>query len=364
MNPNEVEVVIRWVDEAEIDKMWSFVGKKKEQPVRIVRLFDKAAIARYGRQFNTKAVAENRPDGNLVISYRYRDGQFNDGTSYRLRYFQPCLYTEQSTPTIEPAKLGPIALRVAPALYGWGLLSAVAEQDLHRVADLDDRNGDGISGRISWVWDITQQRYSPGRLDWKAEQPTLRQQIAAALRHDMGITTALFPDEHCQSSPGDCPPELNDSRLMQLETYLRYLSVPNRRHRDNPKVRHGEQLFSQLGCASCHVPVLITQAHADPALSQQTIWPYTDLLLHDMGLGLADPTAKTDQVAREWRTSPLWGLGLMEQLSEHRFLHDGRARNLMEAILWHGGEAEAAKSRTLALSRAERVALLAFLRSL
>lgn len=335
------------------------------EPVRIARLLDPASRSRHGTQLNMDALPGATPKGRLQLHYSFRDGRFDDGTRYRLSYPKPSVLLTSPEATGGPVELGPVGLRIAPALFGWGLLGTVSDQDLIRIADPQDRTGNGISGRVSWVWDIAENRLAIGRFGWKAEQPNLRQQIAAALRNDMGITTSLFPDESCERDPSGCLAELDDALLEELVTYLRYVGVPDRRRRDNPEVRRGEVLFGHIGCSDCHIPVLITASHEDAVLSEQIIWPYTDLLLHDMGSALADSNADVSPNAREWRTAPLWGIGLLERYVPGRpFLHDGRARSLLEAVLWHGGEAESAKQRVLAMDRGDRAALIAFLRSL
>jgi CxxC motif-containing protein (DUF1111 family) len=212
-----------------------------------------------------------------------------------------------------------------------------------------------------------------GRFGWKASVPTVEQQNAGAFAGDIGITNTLFPDEPCTPSQVECrakpnggEPELDDLKLDRVTFYTRTLAVPARRHVGNAEVREGEELFRSLGCSSCHLPTLETGPVDDvPALSRQTIHPYTDLLVHDMGEGLADGRPDQDATGREWRTPPLWGIGLQSTVSGHtRFLHDGRARNLQEAILWHGGEGKAARDAYAELDRGQREALLAYLRSL
>ena len=335
------------------------------KPVRIARLLDPVARIRYGAQLNTDALAGATPQGHLDVRFGFRDGRFNDGTPYRLRYPRSRTLTGRAGAADLATEVDSVGLRVAPTLFGWGLLQAVADEVLIRVSDPQDRTGNGISGRVIRVWDIAKRRDVIGRFGWKAEQPTLRQQIAAALHNDMGITTRLFPGECGEEASAGCGPELDDAQLDRLVEFLRYAGVPDRRRRNDPQVRHGEILFGRAGCTDCHLPVLITRPHRDPVFSEQIIWPYTDLLLHDMGPDLADPRAGSGENAREWRTPPLWGVGLVaEHLPGRRFLHDGRARSLLEAVLWHGGEAEKAKDRVLTLNRSERAALLAFLRSL
>jgi CxxC motif-containing protein (DUF1111 family) len=337
-------------------------GARRARPLPVVRLLHPADLARSGAQINTDAVAHVSPQGRLVLRWEEQAGRFADGTPYQLR--RPRAEVLPAAGTDGP--IGPVALRMPPALFGWGLLEAVPEGFLRNLADPQDANGNGISGRLHRVLDLAEQRFAVGRFGWKAEQPTLRQQTAAALFNDMGITTTLFPGSDCAASRTPCVPELDDERLDLLVHAQRYLGVPDRRGPADPVTVQGRRVFEQLGCAFCHLQVMITDLDDDPDFADQVVWPYTDLLLHDMGEGLSDPPlGPDDALAREWRTAPLWGIGLMaERFPNRGFLHDGRARDLMEAILWHGGEAAAARDRTLALDAQARMALLAFLESL
>lgn len=263
-----------------------------------------------------------------------------------------------------------LSARAAPPLIGLGLLEAIPVATLKDLADPDDENQDGISGRIHWVQQDGKRQ--AGRFGWKAGQPTLRAQNAAALRFDMGLTTTLFPKEDCGSQQTEClsnqsaTAELTDDQLDTLTFYVALLAVPGRRDLQDPQVQRGKALFSTLKCSGCHIPTLKTGASAHAiGLEEQVIHPYTDLLLHDMGDGLADQRAEGDANGREWRTPPLWGIGLTKTVNGHtRFLHDGRARSLEEAILWHGGEAQPSQEHYLQLSSEARAALLAFLNSL
>jgi CxxC motif-containing protein (DUF1111 family) len=241
------------------------------------------------------------------------------------------------------------------------------------LADPDDRDGDGISGRPNEVWDSTANKKTLGRFGWKANQPNLRQQNAGAAVGDIGIATSLAIGENCTTAQTDCAnainggaPEMSDEFLEKLTLYTMTIAVPAQRNANDPTVKHGEELFRTMGCASCHVPTLQTESvEKFPELSNQTFHPFTDLPLHDMGEGLADNRPDFEAAGREWRTPPLWGLGLIPIVNKHDLLlHDGRARGIAEAILWHGGEAE--KSREVFRSAAgpEREALIAFLNSL
>jgi CxxC motif-containing protein (DUF1111 family) len=268
--------------------------------------------------------------------------------------------------------------RVAPPMIGVGLLEAVSEADILAWADPDDANGDGISGRPNRVWNDVRQQPQLGRFGWKAGEPTIAQQSAHAFAGDVGISSPLARDPwgDCTEREADCRGaphgvdadnefEVTPEMFELLVFYSRNLAVPARRKVGDRQVLEGKRLFYQSGCAACHRPKYVTRR--DPAMpeqSHQLIWPYTDMLLHDMGEGLADGRPEGLASGSEWRTAPLWGIGLTQTVSGHtNLLHDGRARNALEAILWHGGEAEAARQRVVAMSKAEREALLAFLES-
>ena len=222
--------------------------------------------------------------------------------------------------------------------------------------------------------DVEQQTKSLGRLGWKANQPNLKQQIAGAFNGDLGLTTSLFPNASCSTEQTQCQkettlgeqPEVSDEFLDKVTTYVSLLAVPARRNLEGEKEQLGEKLFYEAKCTACHVPRQVTgnsSPHAE--FNNQVIHPYTDLLLHDMGEDLADNRPDFEANGQEWRTPPLWGIGLVKNVNKHTFfLHDGRARNLTEAILWHGGEAQTAKEFVQNLSQGEREALIAFLNSL
>ena len=324
----------------------------------------------YGDQLNHRAILGVPPEGRARVSYAEQPGAFADGAPYAL-----------ARPSYELVELafGPLAPgamtspRVAPFMIGLGLLEAVDDATLLALADEDDADGDGISGRPNRVWDPVTGTERLGRFGWKANQPSLVVQNAAAFLGDIGITTPVFPDENCPPAQEACAaaitggtPELEPDKLDKVTYYTRLLAVPARRDVRDPDVLRGKRVFHDAGCAACHTPVLVTgELPGLPEVSHQTIRPYTDLLLHDMGEALAD--GRPDHLAsgREWRTPPLWGIGLVAVVNRHtRFLHDGRARDLMEAVLWHGGEAEAARERVRALDASDRAALLRFLESL
>lgn len=324
----------------------------------------------YGGQLQDMAIPGHAPEGRIRLEWQTHRITLADGSEVELR--QPKLQLRE-------LGYGPLhpqtqfSLRIAPPMIGLGLLEAIADADLLALADPDDSNGDGISGRANQVWDDARGQSVIGRFGWKAGQPTLNQQNAHAFAGDMGLTTSLLPADDCTAAQAACQqmpnggsPEVSDNILASVLFYSRNLAVPQRRQVDAPQVLKGKALFHQAGCASCHTPKFITRADAaEPELASQTIRPYSDLLLHDMGPGLADQRPEFLASGQEWRTPPLWGIGLTQQVSGHtQFLHDGRARNLLEAIFWHGGEAQAARDAVSHFSRDEREALLAFLNSL
>lgn len=324
----------------------------------------------YGGQLQDVAIPGVAPEGKLRVSYRSEVVTLKDGTRVELQ--QPQLEIGQ----LGYGALHPdtrFSLRVAPPMIGLGLLEAIPEAAILANADPDDADGDGISGRANRVWDHASQSARLGRFGWKAGQPSLNQQNADAFFNDMGLSTSLLAGSSCTAAQTDCRsaphggvPEVSDNILAQVLFYTRNLGVPARRGVDDPQVLKGKGLFHQAGCQGCHTPSFTTASDAaEPELAGQTIRPYSDLLLHDMGDGLADNRDEFLASGREWRTPPLWGIGLTETVNGHtRFLHDGRARNLLEAILWHGGEAEAARQKVMAFDAEQRAALLAFLNSL
>ena len=283
------------------------------------------AHPRFGRQLQDQAVVGARPEGRLRLRYETRAGAFADGAPFALRV---PFYRVEGAGWEEPWPLSP---RVPPAVFGLGLLEAVAEEE---IVGQGDR-----TGRVSRVGGMV------GRFGWRAERARLRDQVAAAAREDIGL---------------DSPGEIGEAEIAALAAYLRGLGVPARRAVHAPEVRRGEAAFAAAGCAACHRPALrIGPAPLVAAWAGRVVRPYTDLRLHDMGPGLADPGGS------EWRTPPLWGLGLLETVNGHDFLlHDGRARGPLEAILWHGGEAAPAREAVLALKAPRRADLLAFLASL
>lgn len=323
----------------------------------------------YGGQLQDRAVIGVPPEGRAAAVWREIRGEYADGEPYSL------IKPEYALSELAFGAIGAdtmISPRIAPAMIGMGLLEAVPEEDTLALADPDDADGDGISGRANMVWDIRRGALALGRFGWKAGVPTVEQQAAAAFHGDIGITSPMFPRENCPPAQTACQaarsggePELPQDRLDKITFYNRTLAVPAMRDTDDPQVRLGAEMFLRAGCQACHTPIRATGDIGIPALSGQTILPYTDLLLHDMGEGLADGRPEFLADGREWRTPPLWGIGLVDAVNRHtRFLHDGRARSLAEAILWHGGEGSAARDMFIGFSREEREALLRFLEAL
>ncbi|MDD1137963.1 c-type cytochrome [Pseudomonas sp. TNT2022 ID233] len=328
----------------------------------------------YGGQFQDMAVPGVAPEGKVRVDYTPVPVRFKDGTEVELR--KPVLQITQ-------LGYGPMhpdtrfSARVAPPMIGLGLLEAIPEEAILANAAAQAKEKNGINGRPNRVWDDEQQKTVMGRFGWKAGQPNLNQQNVHAFSGDMGLTTSLRPFDDCtdaqtackQAPNGNGPdgePEVSDNILRLVLFYSRNLAVPARRGVNDAQVLAGKNLFFQAGCQSCHTPKYTTAANAaEPELANQVIRPYSDLLLHDMGEGLADNRTEFQASGRDWRTPPLWGIGLTQAVSGHtQFLHDGRARNLLEAVLWHGGEAKAAQQQVLSFNAEQRAALLAFLNSL
>jgi CxxC motif-containing protein (DUF1111 family) len=324
----------------------------------------------YGGQFNNQAVLGIAAEGNVAIHYEEIKGNYPDGTPYSLRKPTYSFYNLGYGPLSAETMISP---RTAPFMIGLGLLEAISEETLESFADPLDIDKDGISGKINYVHDVVSGSKQIGRFGWKANQPNLKQQVAGAFNGDIGMTTSLFNNQNCAEGQIDCQnvpnggdPELSDIKLEEVTFYSSMIAVPGRRDWENEEVLQGKALFMEAKCNACHIPRIETGKHAtNSALSFQTIFPYTDLLLHDMGEELADNRPDYDANGNEWRTPPLWGTGLIETVNNHtNLLHDGRARNFEEAILWHGGEAENSKSTFMQMNKNERAILIKFLNSL
>lgn len=327
----------------------------------------------YGKQLNDRAINGVPAEGMAKIMYEEISGTYADGAPYTLRKPNYKFINMAFGDIDESVMFSP---RTAPAVHGMGLLEAIPDKTLLALADPDDKNNDGISGRVNMVWDAVAQKESIGRFGWKANVASLREQDAGAALGDMGITTSLFPDENCPAAQTKCAaapngkgendaPEMSDKQLEKMTFYVSTLAVPARRNIDLESVQRGAALFEKANCTACHIPQMQTGAHPIAVLANQNIQPFTDLLLHDMGEALADHRPDFEATGREWRTPPLWGIGLVKVVNKHtNFMHDGRARNLEEAILWHGGEAESSRNQFKAMPAKDRDALLEFLESL
>ena len=322
----------------------------------------------YGGQLQDQSILDANIEGGFKVNYETTTVAYADGTTRNLRVPSYELVDLSYGPIDSAVEISP---RVANQMIGLGLLEAIPESTLLSLADEDDVDGNGISGKPNYVWDIESQSTKIGRFGWKANQPNLRQQVAGAFSGDMGITSSLFPDENCPTGV-NCDdfanggsPEIIDENLDKVALYSSTLAVPGRRDVDDQNILQGKALFNAIECVACHVPKLETGSHPIPALANQTIRPYTDLLLHDMGAGLADNSNDFNATGTEWRTPPLWGIGLIETVNGHsNLLHDGRARNIEEAILWHGGEALNSKNAFMNLNSNDREKILNFIKSL
>lgn len=320
------------------------------------------------------AELEAPAEAKVRIRWRSEVFAYPDGSEVTLRIPEPLIENLAYGPLGEDALL---SLRLAPVIHGAGLLGLIPEAAIDALADPEDRNGDGISGRKNTVWSRDAQRTVSGRFGWKAGQPDLRHTVAAAFANDLGISTPLFPAGPCTSAQTRCLAmasgadepsgvELPGHLLDLVTDFTTNLAVPAARPLGAEQHAAGVALFDASGCAACHQPQFKTAASpTSPHLGGETIWPYSDLLLHDMGEGLADGRAEFGASGREWRTAPLWGAGIAQRVNgAQHFLHDGRAASIEEAVLWHGGEAEIARDRFVRLPRVQRALLLSFVASL
>jgi CxxC motif-containing protein (DUF1111 family) len=331
----------------------------------------------YGSQLQEFAVGGIAAEGRLQVNYSTRIVMLSGGEKVELREPRYQI-SDPGYGALHPQLM--LSPRLAPAMIGLGLLEQIPDATILAMADPDDRDGDGISGRPNRVWDANSQQMRIGRFGWKAGSFSLKQQNSAAFNTDIGISTPDHPN-----ATGDC--SLNQPRCAQLPDgnskhhdgleasqgmtaallfYTRHIAVPARRKINSTEVLAGREQFYKAGCNRCHTPSQHTAVDDGfPLLSNQQIWPYTDLLLHDMGEALADNRPEFVANGREWRTPPLWGIGLTQQVSgSTHYLHDGRARTLLEAVLWHGGEAEKAKQHVIVMPPQDRHNLLKFLESL
>jgi CxxC motif-containing protein (DUF1111 family) len=314
----------------------------------------------YGAQLSLHAIAPVKPEGTPVVSYKAATFTYPDGTTATLH-----------TPvySVENLGYGPLhkettlSARIAPSLIGLGHLTAIPAADILAREDPADKDHDGISGKAQWVYSPETNQKELGRFTWKGSAATPKQQAAAAFHHDMGLSNPIYPQPNCTAAQRECNEraalsahelDVPQERLDAVAAYITNLKIPLPKKID----AKGKQLFETVGCAACHVPQHVTDQGV-------VIRPYTDLLLHDMGEGLADGRSEFLAGGREWRTAPLWGIGLKKQTAgAAHYLHDGRARTIEAAILWHGGEAQQARNAFAALPKAARQSLLHFLESL
>lgn len=323
----------------------------------------------YGGQLQDNAILGQTIKGQYVITYQTITETFEDGTVVEL---QKPIYHINNLGYGALAENLKISPRIANQMVGLGLLEAVPESALLAFADVSDNNQDGISGKANYVFDVTSNSQKIGRFGWKANQPSIRQQVAAAFSGDIGITSSLFPIENCppgidcNAIPNGGSPEITDISLDRVVLYSSSLAVPARRNFSDQNVLEGKKIFERLNCIGCHIPKMETgNNHPIAAMRNQTIRPYSDLLLHDMGSELSDNAPDFLAEGNEWRTPPLWGIGLIKTVNGHtNLMHDGRAKNVEEAILWHGGEAQKAKEDYKKLTVTERENLLSFIQSL
>ncbi|MDA4846219.1 di-heme oxidoredictase family protein [Hoeflea poritis] len=329
----------------------------------------------YGAQLQTRAVQGLEAEAVTKTAYEEVPVRLRDGTEIILR---------RPVYSIENLAHGPlgsrthVSPRLAPPMIGLGLIERIALSDLQMLQDPHDSDGDGISGRINWVADPETGAITSGRYGWKASRHSIRAQSAAAFSTDIGLSSAPFPAHagDCTAFQRDClaaphgaqphlgPVEVTDTVLEMVAGFAGHIAVPKRRDVGDAKVLEGKELFYGAGCTACHRPKFVTRRGEEAGANGfQLIWPYSDFLLHDMGEGLADEGGAA--MAREWRTPPLWGIGLTEAvLGQENYLHDGRARTLEEAILWHGGEGKTARDAFADMSASQREALVTFLKSL
>lgn len=323
-------------------------------------------LADYGLQIQNQAIFGYQPEAKLNVTYTPIVETFADGTQVIL---QKPTYSLIDTYTTFPGN-ALVSPRLSIPVFGLGLLEAIPESEILMNEDINDSDGDGISGKANYVYNPITNSTELGRFGWKANTATIKEQCAGAYNGDMGITNYVFPFEtgYGQTNGDDMLGgglEITDDILDQVVFYCSTLAVPAPRNIEKESVRRGSVIFEDIQCAKCHVPRMTTGSNVIAAISNQTIYPYTDMLLHDMGEDLADGRPDYLASGNEWKTRPLWGIGLTRVVNGHTdFLHDGRAKNMTEAILWHGGEALNSKNQFKQLTLKDRNDLLDFLNSL
>lgn len=326
----------------------------------------------YGDQFQTNSILNIESEGKVTVVYETISGSYQDGTEYTL---QKPIYS------LENGAFGSLnnvltSPRVGNQLIGLGLIDATPDSEILKNEDITDTDNDGISGKANYVWDVQSESLNLGKFGWKANQPNLRQQVASALSGDIGLTSSIFRATNCPSPQNDCYdapngendnlPEITEESLDRLTFYQSGLAIPKRRNFKEESVLDGKELFTSLNCIGCHKTNLKTESYSFNTHLENVVYhPYSDFLLHDMGADLADNRPDFLATGNEWRTQPLWGIGLISIVNNHTFLlHDGRARSIEEAILWHGGEAEKSKLEFKKLTEIERLSLISFIESL
>ena len=320
------------------------------------------------------SVARLPAEADIYIRWQFETFFYPDGSETELR---------RPDAKIENLAYGPLhpklrtSLRNAPAIGGLGLIEAVSDADLLANADPEDSDGDGISGRANWVWDQSVRQKALGRFGLKANRASLLDTVAAAFHSDLGLSNPVYPTQPCSEVQTQCSAyptgnnkdgfEVPEPLLLLTNDFIRNIGMPKRSSSGAKQSLAGRYLFYQLECSACHKPHFETEAQPEPFahLGEQRIWPYSNFLLHDMGEGLADHRPDFEASGREWRTAPLWGLALNKKLSgRYYLLHDGRARSVEEAILWHGGEAAKSKDRFAKLTKPDRELLIHFVETL
>ncbi len=322
----------------------------------------------FGGQLQNVGLFGVKPEVHVDVSYTDRPFTFPDGETAVLH--EPSyMLSDPYLPLPSGYMTSP---RLGPPVFGLGLLELIPESTILGFADPNDANGDGIKGHANYVFNPFTQKTELGRFGLKANTSTLHLQVATAFQQDMGLTSYIQPkksiwgQDQMRHVPDTVNTDLADTMVDAVIFYVRSLAVPARRNVTDEQVKHGEKLFKQINCTTCHRPTMYTGVDVNlPALSNQRIHPYTDMLVHDLGAGLSDNRPDYLANGAEWRTPPLWGIGMFEQTNgTPYYLHDGRARTIQEAILWHGGEAQNSRDQFSQLSKADRKAVIAFLQSL
>lgn len=323
-------------------------------------------VPAFGTQLQHQSIYGYISEAKLKVTFEEKTVILKDGTTVNLR--KPVFSIINPYTALPAGVLS--SPRIGMPVFGLGLLEAIRETAILTNADEYDIDKDSISGRPNYVWDPINNKKALGRFGWKAGTPSILLQSAGAYNEDMGLTNPLKPIENSFNQnnydPSSVHPEVTEETLADVTFYCQTLGVPAARNINDPQVIAGKKLFNKLKCNACHIETFVTATHPElPEMSNQKIHPYTDMLLHDMGEGLADNREEFTANGREWKTRPLWGIGLTEITSGHtNFLHDGRARSITEAILWHGGEAETSKEAFRQLSTSDREALLKFINAL